>query len=219
MFHQSGLSDSDRKITKTFENQTKKPKNHGNKEKNQENRKEVNKENFKENREEERVQTMKTLLKVALVCAALAVMSGCSAQRRAERHVRKAVALCPELVQLKAHIVDTTLYAPAFADMAAVPLAAVLSHDTLYAATTHGTVVVSLRKADTVLRVGFVAAPQTIRYRDTVRYAQVTVAPDVPKTNGARAVRFWPCAACVLGGIVVGIFAIIVIALKTKIVD
>lgn len=116
---------------------------------------------------------MKTSLKILFFAVALIVMSGCSAQKRAQRHIRKAVALCPELVQLKAHIVDTTLYAPAFADMAAVPLAAVLSHDTLYAATTHGTVVVSLRKADSVLRVGFVAAPQTIRYRDTISYAQV----------------------------------------------
>lgn len=162
---------------------------------------------------------MKTLLKTLLLCAALAVMSGCSAQKRAERHVRRAVSLCPELVQAKAHLIDTALTVPAWADCTTLPLKPVLDGDTLYAPTTHGTVVVSLRKADSVLRVGFVAAPQTIRYRDTVRYAQVTVAPDVPKANGARAVRFWPCAACVLGGIVVGIFAIIIIALKTKIVD
>lgn len=158
-------------------------------------------------------------LKIFLLAAALIVMSGCSAQKRAERHVRRAVALCPELVQAKAHLIDTALTVGPWADCAAVPLKPVLDGDTLYAATTHGTVVVSLRKADSVLRVGFVAAPQTIRYRDTVRYAQVNVAPDVPKANGARGVRFWPCAACVLGGIVIGIFAIIIIALKTKIVD
>lgn len=162
---------------------------------------------------------MKTLPKILLLCAAIAVMSGCSAQKRAERHVRKAVALCPELLQAKAHPIDTALTVPGFADCAAVSLPEVLKCDTIYAATDHGTVVVNFSPADSALRVGFVAAPQTIRYRDTVRYAQVTVAPDVPKANGARAVRFWPCAACVLGGIVVGIFAIIIIALKTKIVD
>ena len=65
---------------------------------------------------------MKTLLKTLLLCAALAVMSGCSAQRRAERHVRKAVALCPELVQAKAHPIDTALTVPAWADCTTLPL-------------------------------------------------------------------------------------------------
>lgn len=65
---------------------------------------------------------MKTSLKIFLLAVALIVMNGCSAQRRAERLVRRAVALCPELVQVKAHPIDTVLTAPGFADMARVPL-------------------------------------------------------------------------------------------------
>ena len=121
-----------------------------------------------------------------LMAVALVVTAGCTAQRRAARQVRRAVALCPELVQVKAHPIDTVLTAPAFADCATVPLAAVLAHDTLYAATPHGTVVVSLRQSDSALRVGFVAAPQQVRYRDTVRYQQVVVNPAPQPASGHR---------------------------------
>ena len=123
------------------------------------------------------LKEMKTTLKIALLCVALAVMTACSAQRRAERQVRKAVSLCPELVQTKAHTIDTTLTAPAFADVATIPMAKVATFDTIYAATEHGTVVVSLCPTDSTLRVGFVAAPRQIRYQDTLRYAQVVVTP------------------------------------------
>lgn len=121
---------------------------------------------------------MKTTLKTVVFLVALVVMSGCSAQKRAERRVRRAVNECPELVQLKAHPIEGTVTAPAFADMALLPLAPVLSYDTLYASTDHGTVVVSLRPSDSALRVGFVAAPREVRYRDTVRYAQVVLPSD-----------------------------------------
>ena len=138
---------------------------------------------------------MKTSLKIFLLAAALIVMNGCSAQKRAERHLRRAVALCPELVQVKAHPVDTVLTVKPWADMTAVPLAKVLGGDTLYAATSHGTFVVSLRRPDSALRVGFVAAPQQVRYRDTLRYAQLTM-PDTTRTgkgNAWRGVALWTC--------------------------
>ena len=157
---------------------------------------------------------MKTLLKTLLLCAALAVMSGCSAQKRAERHVRKAVALCPELVQAKAHPIDTALTVPAWADCTTVPLNPVLDGGTLYAPTTHGTVVVSLRKADTVLRVGFVAAPQTIRYRDTVRYAQV--ASVAPKASSARTRTFWSDFGFVMLGVVTAVICLFALAVCGK---
>ena len=121
---------------------------------------------------------MKTNLKILLLAAVLVVMTACSAEKRAARRVRRAVAECPGLVQVKAHPIEGTVTAPAFADAATLPLAAVLQHDTLYAATQHGTVVVSLRQSDSALRVGFVAAPREIRYQDTVRYAQVEILPD-----------------------------------------
>ncbi len=144
---------------------------------------------------------MKTSLKIALLAVALIVMNGCSAQRRAERLVRRAVALCPELVQVKAHPIDTVLTAPGFADMARVPLPQVLAGDTLYAATDHGTVVVSLSDTDSSLRVGFVAAPQKIRYKDQVKIAQVTIEP----TPQAKGKSFWSHFALVLLGLGTGV--------------
>ena len=142
---------------------------------------------------------MKKSLKIAFLAVALVLMTGCSAQRRAERMVRRAVNLCPELVQMKAHPIDTVLTAPAFADMVALHVAKVMSGDTLYAATDHGTVVVSLRQADSVLRVGFIASPQEIHYRDTLRYQQVVV-----NTTEAKRTAFWSHVALWLVGIGLG---------------
>ncbi|MBR3699169.1 MAG: hypothetical protein IKM85_06550 [Bacteroidales bacterium] len=148
---------------------------------------------------------MKTLLKTLLLCAALAVMSGCSAQKRAERHVRKAVELCPELVQTKAHLIDTVLTVPGFADIAAVPLSAILQYDNIYAATDHGTVMVSLRPSDSALRVGFVAAPRQIPYRDTLNYAQVEIVRQArPSDNGWG--EFVIGVACFIGGIAMALY-------------
>ena len=143
---------------------------------------------------------MKTSLKIFLLAVALIVMSGCSAQRRAERLVRRAVALCPELVQVKAHPIDTVLTAPGFADVTTVPMEAVLQYDTIYAATDHGTVVVSLSDTDSSLRVGFVAAPQKIRYKDQVEIAQVAIEPAPPEKGRA----FWSHFALVLLGLGTG---------------
>lgn len=139
---------------------------------------------------------MKTSLKIALLAVALIVMDGCSAQNRAARRVRRAVVECPELVQLKAHPIEGTVTAPAFADMALVPLAPVLACDTLYAATQHGTVVVSLSDTDSSLRVGFVAAPREMHYQDTVRYAQVVLPPAEPQPKHRpilSAIALWLC--------------------------
>lgn len=152
---------------------------------------------------------MKPLLKILLVLALLVGLSGCSAQRRAERHLRKAVALCPELVQVKAHPIDTVLTAPGFADAAAFPLASLVQGDTLYAATAHGTVVVSLCQSDSTLRAGFVAAPQEIRYKDTLRYASVEPArlEVVPKENEFFG-EFITGIFCILLGFVLAVYLI-----------
>ena len=131
---------------------------------------------------------MKTSLKILLLVVAIVVMNGCSAQKRAQRQVRRAVGRCPELVQVKAHLIDTFLTAPTFADVATVPMATVATYDTIYAATPHGTVVVSLSQSDSSLRVGFVAAPQNIHYRDTIEYAQVVIEP---KPQSAAVEGFW----------------------------
>lgn len=183
-----------RKNTKTFENQTLKPKNHGNNKKNQKNHPQAHQQRdfekkhapLRQDKANHKEKEMRTSLKTLLLCVALVAMAACSAQKRAERHIRKAVAECPELVQVKAHPIDTVLTAPGFADMVALPLSTVLSFDTLYAATDHGTVVVSLRQSDSALRVGFVAAPREVRYRDTLRYAQVVLHKAEPAPPAKR---------------------------------
>lgn len=146
---------------------------------------------------------MKRLLSILVL---VLILTGCSAQKRAERHMRKAVALCPELVQLKAHPIDTVLTVPGFADVTTVPMEAVLQYDTIYAATDHGTVVVSLSQSDSSLRVGFVAVPQKLNYHDTVRLAQVAFET---KTGESHGTRFWPGFLIWIFGIGVGLWIFI----------
>ena len=143
-----------------------------------------------------RVREMKHFLYIIVIAVTL---TGCSAQKRAERHMRKAVALCPELVQMTAHPIDTVLTAPGFADACGVPLDKVLKGDTLYAATDHGTVVVSLSQSDSSLRVGFVAAPRKIRYQDSVKLPQVVVTAKQEEKG-----HFWQDFFLWLSGIVLG---------------
>lgn len=144
---------------------------------------------------------MKRLLSILVL---VLILTGCSAQKRAERHIRKAVALCPELVQMTAHPIDTVLTVPGFADVTTVPMEAVLQYDTIYAATDHGTVVVSLSQSDSSLRVGFVAAPQKVSYRDTVRWREIDPAKLQPvKDNGGN--HFWRDFALWIIGIGMGI--------------
>ena len=157
---------------------------------------------------------MKTLLKIFLLAAILSVITACSAQKRAERHMRKAVALCPELVQVKAHTIDTVRTAPGYADCAIVPLANVLEGCTVYSPTDHGTVIVKLRPADSTLRVGFVAAPIPVRYQDTINYSQV-IFPDTKEKDGKGSAWIW--MGCILLGIVIGFLSLMFIALKAKI--
>lgn len=139
------------------------------------------------------------------------MMTGCDAKKHAARLVRRAVNECPELVQVKAHPIDTALTAPAFTDIAHMPLREVTGGATVCAPTEHGTVVVSLSRPDSTLVVDFVASPRTLRYRDTVRFAQVTVPPAAPaapereKGEGslANAVAIW------LVGLAIGAFAVV----------
>ena len=147
-----------------------------------------------------RLREMKRLFSILVL---VLILTGCSAQRRAERHVRRALELCPTLAQTKARPIDTTLLAPAFADMVRVPLPEALSGETIYAATEHGTVVVSLRQSDSALRVGFVAAPQPVRYRDTIRWRELDPAKLQPeKADGGN--HFWRDLALWIIGIGMG---------------
>lgn len=147
-----------------------------------------------------RLREMKRLFSILVL---VLILTGCSAQRRAERHVRRALELCPTLAQTKARPIDTTLLAPAFADMVRVPVPQALSGETVYAATEHGTVVVSLRQSDSALRVGFVAAPQPVRYRDTIRWRELDPSKLQPeKADGGN--HFWRDLALWIIGIGMG---------------
>lgn len=154
---------------------------------------------------------MKTTLKILLFVVALAGITACSPKKRAARHLRRAVALCPELVQTKAHPIDTLLTVPGYADCATLKLADVYSHDALYASTEHGTVVVSLLQSDSALRVGFVAAPQKIHYKDTVQYVKlITPSPNQEQQKG----NAWQWIVGTLLGVIIGFAGLIAIALK-----
>lgn len=154
---------------------------------------------------------MKTTLKILLFVVALAGITACSPQKRAARHLRRAVELCPELVQTKAHHIDTVLTAPAFADAATFAWKDLASFDTIYAATDHGTVVVSLRQSDSALRVGFVAAPQKIRFQDTLHYAQLVVDHKQPEKKNDKAgwIEFLTGLACFMAGIAVALYLLL----------
>lgn len=143
---------------------------------------------------------MKLSCRLLILAISIFAMVSCSAQRRAQRRVRRAVEQCPELVQMKAHTFDTVLSVSGFADCTVIPLADVMSSDTIYAATDHGTVVVSLRRADSALRVGFVAAPTEYHYQDTINYAQVVVEPEPEKGVGG----FWNGFAILIFGLGLG---------------
>lgn len=156
---------------------------------------------------------MKTSLKIFLLAAAIVMMSGCSAQKRAERHMRKAVALCPELVQLKAHTIDTTLTAPGFADCAVVPLPN--AGETIYTSTDHGTVMVSRHNTDSALRVAFVAAPQKVRYTDSFSYSQVAMPDNEPRQSES----VWKWVFCITVGVLIGMVLLLIISLKAKIYE
>lgn len=145
---------------------------------------------------------MKTSLKIFLLAVALIVMNGCSAQRRAERLVRRAVALCPELVQVKAHPIDTVLTVHGWADAVTMQLTDIMRGDTIYRAAEHGTFVVSHNRQNGEVRIGYIAMPQKVRYRDTLHYPQVVLPPSAgQKAKGG----FWSHFALVLTGICTGV--------------
>lgn len=150
---------------------------------------------------------MKTSLKIFFLVFALAAFTGCSAQKRAERHVRKAVELWPELVQVKAHPIDTLLHTPSWTDEALFRIPKLATGETTYAATDHGTVVVRLSQSDSSLRVGFVAAPQPVRYKDTLRYREIQ--PVTLQPAKAEKSHFWEDFALWVFGLGMGFAAAI----------
>lgn len=154
---------------------------------------------------------MKNFLKTSLIIALCLTLTACSVQKRAERHIRKAVALCPELVQTTAHPIDTVLTVQGFADATYIPLHDILSGDTLYKATEHGTFLVSMDRKTSEIRVGFIAAPRHVRLTDTVHYAQVAYMPHAQQA--AKGTPAWVVFVGIIVGVAVGIIVIVYVFL------
>lgn len=138
---------------------------------------------------------MRNIFKILLFCIAFVLVSGCSAKRLAERKVRRAVELCPELVQLKAHPIDTTLTAHAFTDHTEVPIMSVLLCDSIITRTDHGKVTLRVDREEGTLKVDFTADPQQVRYQDTIQIREVTVRPKEKGTGWTSEDRIslWTC--------------------------
>lgn len=146
---------------------------------------------------------MKNFLKTSLIIALCLTLTACSVQKRAERHIRKAVALCPELVQTTAHPIDTVLTVQGFADATYIPLLDVMSGDTLYKATEHGTFIVNMDKRTNEIRLGFIAAPRSVRLTDTVHYAKLSYTKETPgPSNDGLGEFFIGFLACFAGIII-----------------
>lgn len=149
---------------------------------------------------------MKTTLKISVFLVALFLLSGFSAQKRAERHIRKAVALCPELVQTTAHPIDTVLTVQGFADATYIPLHDVMSGDTLYKATEHGTFIVNMDKHTNEIRVGFIAAPRSVRLTDTVHYAKLSYTKETPGPSSDGSGEFFSGFLACFAGIIIAAY-------------
>ena len=128
---------------------------------------------------------MKTTLKILFLCVTIALISGCSAERRIQRIVRNH----PELIEVKIRTLDTFLTVQGYTDSALVQMVRLQKGETVTTQTDHGTFVVGLNETGDSLSVDFIADTQQIRYQDTLKYRQVVISdPDTKKNSG---VSFW----------------------------
>ncbi len=125
---------------------------------------------------------MKTSIKILFLAVIMAAISACSAQKRAERHIRRAVELCPEMVQLTAYPIDTFLSVPGYTEQVLVPLTAVMDKgETFVEATEHGTFTVNFIREDSTLCIDYVSDSQQIYFNDTLKYQSVVINPKPPE--------------------------------------
>ena len=140
---------------------------------------------------------------IALLALCLA-MAGCSAQRRAERHLRRAVELCPELAQMTARPIDTVFTLASPPDSCLLPIAPLIGGHTITINGQNGTFTAH---ADTsAIAVAYRPDTLSYRYTDTVWLPQVVVTETAPPAKrkihwGAWA--FWAVlVAALLRGII-----------------
>lgn len=143
---------------------------------------------------------MKLSLKLFLLAVAIIVMNGCSTQQRAERRVRRAVELCPELVQVKAHHIDTDITVPAFTDRVSVPFGLLLAGDSVTAKTDNGSVTAKIDKETGMLDVTYDANETSVHYSDSVSYSQVVIREKKPDSAG-----FWSAFSAWIVGAAIGL--------------
>lgn len=127
---------------------------------------------------------MKTTPKILFLCVTIALISGCSAERRIQRIVRNH----PELIEVKTRTLDTFLTVQGYTEQVLVPLSVLKNGETYTEKTDHGTFVVHVDNTDSIC-IDFIADTQKIRYQDTLKYRQVVISdPDTKKNSG---VTFW----------------------------
>ena len=119
----------------------------------------------------------------------LTLLSGCSASRRVQRIVTKH----PELLEVQAHAIDTLISVPVITDSIRVPIAVLLTADTVTIPAEHGTFTLSVQVTPTHkdlspqpdLAITYQTDTTSIHYTDTIHYAQVVI-EQPPPTSGRR---------------------------------
>lgn len=148
---------------------------------------------------------MKRLLKLFVLAMTLVVTASCSVQYRAQRHMRRAIELCPELAQIQSHSIDTILVVPGYQDIIRVPMENAFKYDTLFLDTDHGTISLSFDQNDSTITVGFTADPTEVHYQDTVNYSQVKMLPSQDNVNDLGS-GILVCIICIGFGMVLALW-------------
>ena len=143
---------------------------------------------------------MRRTLAIVVLCLA---MAGCSAQKRAEKHLRRAVELCPELAQMTARPIDTVLTLASPPDSCLLPIAPLIGGHTITVSGQNGTFTAH---ADSVT-IAVAYRPDTLSYRytDTVWLPQVAIAETAPPAKRKTHWGAWAFLAVVAAALLRGI--------------
>lgn len=140
------------------------------------------------------------------------LLVGCRSVKLAERRVRRIAYDYPELVQVRAHTIDTFFAVPVKADIASLPMRYIETGSTVKKETPSGKFTVQL-DGDSLM-VAYTSAADTIRFRDTLHYAQVVVGSGT-KEKARR--KTMTGALIAFGFLVVGsLFSSVLIKQKNK---
>ena len=111
-----------------------------------------------------------------LALAILFACCSCNSQRRAVRRIQRIAGQHPELVTLEAHPIDTLLALPSVDDSAAFSIVPLLMGDTITIPTAKGSFTIRMpEKRPDSIAVSYHAEQASIRFTDTIRYAQVVI--------------------------------------------